>query len=188
MAEHGLQDVSGLPGVVADPNVRARSKGEAVRRLYALMYVARAGEKGGKAGWRMGRVRRDAVFSRGETEFLSTARPSKELCEAMARRAEAGLTLFWALGWVASLNWPQNHVDAGNFYDLLAKADILRFVDRSNIRPMDELLDEGDLLRRLQAHLDSDAADASLDEAVVRHRLAALTWLTSEALWDDLAP
>jgi len=187
MAEHGLHDVSNLPGVVGDPKVRARAKAEVVRRLFALMYVARAGARGGKAGWRLGRVKRDAVFSRAETGFLATARPSNEACQAMADRIEAALALFWALGWIATMKWPENRVDPGNFYDLVAKADFLKFVDRSNPRPPAEVLDEGDLLMRLRAHLASDAADASLDEAVVRQRLAALTWLTSEAHWDDVA-
>ncbi|MBS0295202.1 MAG: DUF4272 domain-containing protein [Proteobacteria bacterium] len=187
MAEHGLHDASGLPGVVADPAARLRPKAEAVRRLYALMYVARAGAKGGKAGWRLGRVKRDAAFTRAETAFLTAAHPSQEDCRAMALRVEAALALFWALGWIATMRWPQNRVDPGNFYDLVAKADFLKFVDRSNPRALAEVLDEGDLLLRLKAHLASDAADASLDEAVVRQRLAALTWLAGEGDWDDIA-
>lgn len=169
----------------SEASVEPRSKAAIARRLYALLYVARAGVEGRRSGGKYGRIARDALFTPAEQAFLDTPRGSAALQVRFAWRSEAALPLFWALGYVREMLWPENRVHADEFYDYLVKTDFIAFVAGAEVRSTAQLLDEADLM----ICLDTPGPSPETATQIVSERRLALAWLTpgvGPAEWDGL--
>ncbi len=120
-----------------------------------------------------------------EKKILTLDVSSEELIN-MIWKYEAYWPLLWALGLVEELDFPSSICDC----DYAAKVvflekDFETFMSKVNLRDIDEILDEADLIFRydwacVDARIKGKMAPANMDNSVVLERHKGLNWLIGE--------
>lgn len=109
----------------------------------------------------------------------------------MQRRIEAANELLWATG-RTTLGWPSAGCKPSQVKDLVLRRGESGFLDRLQLRDIDELTDEYECLSSLMWALANQqamrpAVHCDADPLIVAQRLAALEWLLNPQLaWDDI--
>jgi hypothetical protein len=128
-----------------------------------------------------------------ERDFLLHPHPRHHVCVAYAWRSETVQTLLWALGLVATLDSIDIPVDHGEMTRTFLVTPIRERFTGYELRPLPELMDEFDFIRRCHwimynARNRGQEPPAILHPYVILGRHAALQWLLNPygEAWDDL--
>ena len=186
-----------LPAIVDVGQTTGRTHREVVGRTLAILATAVKGE-----GLEQKVV--DALIedfgvreylSPNEAAFIAQSNPSMIDRVQFAWRYEAAWTLLWAISAVDELQPPSEIVDVRAIGAIVRGETVDTFMLKTSLRPMEELLDEADLIYRyrwalVDAQLRDDEPPADLDPGVALERHRALNWLIGylNQDWDDVTP
>lgn len=108
-------------------------------------------------------------------------------------RHEAAWTLLWALGFVVQLGKPAQICDVEFAASTMAERTTSQFIEDSELRPINDILDQADLIYRYHwavrnARIKGQQVPAGLDPGVTQERHYALNWLIgyNEQPWDHV--
>ncbi|AQR95876.1 DUF4272 domain-containing protein [Clostridium saccharoperbutylacetonicum] len=192
--------MEGLPRIEDVNEIEVRSAEEIAKRAIACLIAIQVacdinnGEN----------VEESREFFKG---FLEKYGVSNELTEAekkiifgtpeeqdvinMAWKYEAYWTLIWALGILDELNYPSQICDCDFAINVVADCnDFDEFMKKVNLRSVDEILNEADLIYRynwacVDARIHGKNAPAKLDSGVVFERHWGLNWLIGKGTEND---
>jgi hypothetical protein len=192
--------MEGLPRIEDVNEIEVRSAEEIAKRAIACLIAIQVacdinnGEN----------VEESREFFKG---FLEKYGVSNELTEAekkiifgtpeeqdvinMAWKYEAYWTLIWALGILDELNYPSQICDCDFAINVVAECkDFDEFMNKVNLRSIDEILNEADLIFRynwacVDARIHGKNAPAKLDSGVVFERHWGLNWLIGKGTDND---
>lgn len=192
----GVPFIAWLPAVEDEADYRPRSTEEIAARAYALTlvgYKATSGDhEGANRAWAM--VKDRVPLSPSEADFLADESPSIESRIHFSWQSEAARPLFWTLGYIDTLERPEDQTDPDPMMRLVSSRSFDELVAGAKLRPQAELLDTLDLTYRYhwavrQAGLDEMEPPAGLNPDVLMERHKALNWLVrynDDAAWDDV--
>ena len=186
-----------LPRLESDAEAKFRDPKEIARRaiiLYFVISVAHGTNRETASSWLKDEGLWNLVSPK-EKEFLESDNPTKQQIIASTWRAESLTVLLWALGKIEKLELPRELCDTDVVQDLMSWTEedsCATFVNRSELRPPFEILDETDLIYRIHwavvdARLNGKVVPAGFDPGVVYERHYALNWVTCYSDdWDDV--
>ncbi|WP_459477880.1 DUF4272 domain-containing protein [Clostridium saccharoperbutylacetonicum] len=117
--------------------------------------------------------------------------PKEEDVINMSWKYEAYWTLIWALGIIDELGYPSQICDCSFAINTVAECeDFNEFMKKVNLRSIEEILDEADLIYRynwacVDARIHGKNAPAQLDSGVVFERHWGLNWLIGKGTYND---
>jgi hypothetical protein len=185
-----------LPVIETAGSARVRTKYEVGYRALALLVVAVKGE-----GLEQPIVDKvvdgyglQGHFSPRERAFIEGASASDRDRIQFAWRYEAAWVLLWALGYVDDLKKPTAICDVPFAVQAMKGRTAEQFLAEASLRPIDDLLDEADLIYRyhwavVDARLKGTPPPSGLDAGVTMERHYALNWLVGymDQEWDDVS-
>ena len=132
-------------------------------------------------------------FSPKEKDFIGASEPESQTVIQMSWRAEAAWVMFWALGYLPELAFPDRQCQVEAMSHVVFSHDAITLLASADRRTRRELLDEADLIYRYHwatraaAHKQVEKA-GRLDPGVVLERHHALNWLIGYEgqAWDDV--
>jgi hypothetical protein len=201
---HSVPVDTDLPPGIGDEQACLRTKEEIIQRSTALLITAIYAEivrdrdlEGSRAiiSKTIETYQAESFFSREENAFLQNNYPKERDIAKFIWRYECYWVALWALGFVQELEFPQNICDVGKMIRFLHESgNIEAFAEQAVLRPMEEILDQADLICRYdQACEDSRRrgleAPASLDPGVVVERHRMLNWIICHQgqEWDEVS-
>ncbi len=125
-----------------------------------------------------------------EKKIFSLNVTEQELINMMWKY-EAAWALLWALGLVENLDFPSNICDCEYAVRTISShRNFEEFIASTNLREIDEILDEADLIYRydwacVNARLKGERPPANMDSGVVVERHKGLNWLIGAYGSDD---
>ncbi len=179
-----------------EDSVTIRTKDEVVDRALALNYIGLKGD--GLEQNILDRIDHDyhilAKLSPNEKIFAAATQPTTQQKTDATWRYEDLHVMLWALGFIDSLNYPNNmcdvHIDTKIINDLTET----QFRQKAKLRSKKEILDQADLMLRLDwacvdARVKKQQAPGKLNSSVVYEWHYALNWLINFANenWDDVS-
>ncbi len=185
-----------LPVIEGESTATFRSKEAVVERALALLLVALKGE--GLEDPIVAQVSDtfgiDAFLSPNERTFITNPDPAQQDRVNFAWRYEGLSVMLWALGLQEALTFPDKICDVAKLVETIrALGNKSALLDAAKLRSASELLDEMDLIYRLNwacvnARLKGEAAPAGMESGVVYERHYALNWLRTylDQDWDDV--
>jgi hypothetical protein len=179
--------------VESDENVVIRTKDEVVDRAIALCYLELKSEKADKKMLADFNKKYNVLskLTPMEKEFALSDNPTEQQMTDANWRAESYHTMLWALGYVDSLKYPNEMCNVGEDVKHLFLRTEKEFRDNSKLRTKAEILDQADLILRLDwacvnARTKNESAPGGLDGGVVYERHYSLNWLIhfQDQEWD----
>lgn len=199
LEEHGIRVPDSLPPVISEYELVTRDAAEVAKRMLALFLVAVRGESlASGEEVTVDDLRETSpigfkALSPKEREFLDTAEPDESSIVQFTWRYEAICVLEWALGLIDDLPFPDSICDVQEVAQLALDKNTKQFVNKCELRPVEELLDALDLHYRLhwaarECNRTGKAAPAELELGVIMERHYALNWLVrfEDKDWDDV--
>ncbi len=121
-------------------------------------------------------------FTPDEKEFIESAAPTNEARNHYLWRYEGLVILMWSLGYSETLDRPDASLDVGKTVSYLSGKNYEQFLAGANVRSVNEILDEADLIHRYQwaindARKHGKQAPTGLDRGIVQQRQDMLNWL-----------
>jgi Domain of unknown function (DUF4272) len=136
----------------------------------------------------------DKFFSPEEAAFIKDASPSQPDRIKFSWRYECAWVLLWSLGYVDTLTKPEGICDVPKLVGILRDRDTAQFIADAKLRPLDQILDQADLIYRYHwattdARVKNQTAPAKLEGGVVQERHYVLNWLIGymDQAWDDIS-
>jgi hypothetical protein len=193
-----------LPPIIGDEYVCLRTKEAIIQRSTALLITAIYAEivrgrdlEGSRAiiSKTISTYQAESFFSREENAFLQNDCPKERDIAKFIWRYECYWVALWVLGFVQDLEFPQNICDVGKMIRFLHESgNIETFAEQAVLRPVEEILDQTDLIYRydwacVDAHRKGLEAPASLDPGVVVERHRMFNWIicSQGRDWDDVS-
>lgn len=186
-----------LPAIPDSEQTTGRTHREVVIRTLAVLTTAVKGE-----GLPQDTV--DALIddfgvrehlSPDEAAFIADASPVTADRVQFAWRYEAAWTMLWALSAVDTLPPPREIVDVRAIAEIVRGENVETLIAKTSLRPMEQLLDEADLIYRyrwalVDARINDRDPPAGLDPGVALERHRALNWLIGYLGqdWDEVTP
>ena len=198
LLSEGLAVNPDLPLIESSDNVFARQKEEIVLRALCLLIVAIKAERMDQS--MVLRVVRQyglaAHFSPVEKEFIRNPVPDVRERDRFACRYESAWVLLWALRYVRNLGIPNSACDVGFAVGCMRDRNTRAFIAGARLRPLEEILDQADLIYRYHwlladAALANRSLPAKLDPSIVYERHYACNWLIrhdGDHDWDEVTP
>ena len=185
-----------LPVIEIEAESTRRSTEEVAARAMAVCLVAVKGE--GIEQATIDKLVRDydlmSSFTRKEKAFINDPHPSDHDRVQFAWRYEDYWVMLWALGFIDKLERPAAICDVKRAVTILRDNGRQGFLQKSKLRPQNEILDAADLIYRYHwstddARVNGKKAPAGLDPGVVMERHYALNWLIGYMgqAWDDIS-
>ncbi len=186
-----------LPPIESEEESLLRPPWEVARRASALVTVAARAE-----GLEQQRAMQflqawglwDAASVR-EQAFLLNPQPAETDRVQFLWKYECLWVMLWALGHVEALGMPTSICDVRRAVKTVTGTTTDIFIGRSELRPLNEILDEADLIYRChwalkEAYQRGEQPPAGLDRGVVIERHIALNWLRTHhsQSWDNVTP
>ncbi len=197
MRSSGIPVSDPLPPIESDEEGLLRPPWEVARRASALVTVAARAE-----GLEQQRAIQflqawglwEAASPR-EQAFLMNPHPAETERIQFLWRYECLWVMLWALGHIEKLNVPSSICDVRRAVKLVTGTSTDVFIGKSQLRPLEEVLDEADFIYRCHgavknAQVRGETVPGGLDSSVVIERLVALSWLRNyhSQSWDDVSP
>lgn len=135
-------------------------------------------------------------FSPAEVAYFQEKKPGEDTTRNFSWRYECCAVMLWALG-LWELGYPDAICDVAGLSSLLSDMENLdTLLAKSNLRPLEELLDQADFILRcdwacVEARIHGQEPPAGLEPGVVMERHYAFNWLVGAnggAHWDDIEP
>lgn len=196
LKKEGVPYIEHLPLIEAAAEIKPRSTEEVALRAIALAVVAVKGETVDQK-LALDLVKRfdiRSALSPEERAFIDNPSPSERDRVQFAWRYEALGVMLWALGFEEELGRPDKLVDVPKAVGVLRDLGRDGFIAKAQLRSVDEILDQADLIYRYHwavtdARVNARQAPAGLDPGVVYERHYALNWLIryADQGWDDVS-
>lgn len=184
-----------LPLVEDESEVKIRPKKEVAYRAMCLIIVA-AYSQGMPKEQALSIIDQYDLQSHltfNEKEYVDMQEPTEHMKIQFVWRYEAAWVLLWALGYVKTLEQPNDICDVDKLIGYMHDRSAQEFNDDSVLRPVNLLLDALDITYRyhwavVDARLQGTMVDG-MDSGVVYERHYALNWLTyyGNQDWDDIS-
>jgi hypothetical protein len=181
--------------VEPEKNVTLRTKDEVVDRAIALSYLELKSEGADKEMLAAFDQRYNvmAKLTPKEKEFALNDHPEQQQITDANWRAESYHVMLWALGYIDSLKSPGEVCDIAEDIKFIGSRSEQEFRDHAKLRSKTEILDQADLILRLDwacvsARVKNQPAPGGLDSSVVYERHYSLNWLICylNQQWDDV--
>ena len=185
-----------LPVIEDSRSAQKRTKEAIAHRAIALCLVALKGEGLDQPTVQQLVTQYDAqeYFTPAEKKFIADSSPTQHDSIQFAWQYEDYWVMLWALGYVATLDYPDKICDVPKAVNFLRGHSTAEFIAKAKLRDLSEILDEADLIYRLDwatvtARLKNQAAPSGLVAGVVLERHRALNWLIGymKQEWDDVS-
>ncbi|MGI4874009.1 MAG: DUF4272 domain-containing protein [Janthinobacterium lividum] len=178
-----------------EAQVSLRTQDEVVDRALALCYLGLQSE--GLEPEHLAEMSQDYRIASKLTpqeQLYATAKQPTEQQKIDANwRYESLHTLLWALGFVNELVYPDQMCNVAADVKIIHELTETQFRQKARLRNKKEILDQADLILRLDwacvsARVKNEAAPANMDKGVVFERHHSLNWLIqyAEQDWDDV--
>lgn len=191
----GVPVAKALPVIWTESNSRLRDQRDIAFRALALLAVslkATGAEQSNVENF-IGNYELDEHFTPAEMAFLQNPSPSDAELAQFSWRYEAAWPMLWALGFVDKLDQPSAPLDPDAILALLKDRDLDQLMAQARLRPLAEILDQGDLIYRyhwavVDARVNSQPKPPGLDADVVPERHQAFNWMLGylNQAWDDV--
>jgi hypothetical protein len=129
-----------------------------------------------------------------ERAYVTAPHPTEQQRTDANWRYEGLHVLLWALGYVPTLAYPDRMCEVAPDVKIIHDLSEAQFRERAKLRSKKELLDQADLLLRLdwactEARLQKQPAPGDLNSDAVVERHHALNWLIQygDQEWDDVS-
>jgi len=186
-----------LPPIPDSSQTTGRTHREVVVRTLAILVTAVKGE--GLPQETVNALIADFGIQDGlspkEAAFIALPNPRTADKVQFAWRYEAAWVMLWALSSVDDLPPPKEIVDVRAIAEIVRGENVGTLLAKTSLRPMEEILDQADLIYRYRwALVDAGMNDrdppAGLDPGVALERHRALNWLIGYLgqQWDDVTP
>lgn len=185
-----------LPYIEDEDEALVRSTEEIVKRAIALLTVAVKAHGVNQEGID-GIVETydlESVLSPNEVKSINDESPSEYDTTQFIWRYEAAWVLLWALGYVEELSYPSIICDVNAAIAFVDQRSTEQFISDSKLRPINEILDETDLIYRyhwavVDARINGRPIPSEINSSVVLERHYALNWLVGYMgqEWDDVS-
>ena len=130
-------------------------------------------------------------FRPEEKEFLEQEIYTYEVRAKFSWRYESYWTLLWMLGYIDTLERPENICDVSKAVHIIHDRTKKQFIQQAHLRDMEEILDLADLTLRYHWAVRNEAINGkqpstNLDSSVLYERRCAFSWvLNKESSWDE---
>lgn len=201
LKELGIPTYKDLPPLPDDENVQLRGVQEIAERTIGILMAAiyaeflqdgDVNEARDSLASILEEYDADGFFSPAELDFIDDDLPEEDTVNSFLWRYECCWIGMWALGFVDETGYPAQLCDAESIATFLkANKNVQEFIAKAKLRPLEEVLEEAELIYRMDtacinAAEENKKAPANLDEGVVAERWRMLIWLLSDEDWDDL--
>jgi hypothetical protein len=196
LKKEGVPFIEHLPLIETAADIRPRSTEEVALRAIALAVVAVKGETLDQklALEIVKRFDIRSALSPDERAFIDDPSPSQHDRVQFAWRYEGLGVMLWALGFEEELGRPDKIVDVAKAVGVLRDLGRDGFIAKAKLRPIEQILDQADLIYRYHwavtdARVNGRLAPAGLDPGVVYERHYSLNWLMryADQEWDDIS-
>ncbi|SFS32070.1 DUF4272 domain-containing protein [Marininema halotolerans] len=188
-----------LPVIEGEEDVRLRRPADVAARvviLYALQGVIFHDEPELLARWIQSERLWDRLSPEEEPVFQLALPPITEDKETklqdmedhpLSWRMEALWVLLWALGKVERLGFPDVECDGSKVKEVVPEieTEVTTYMNEAKLRPLSEILDELDWLRRLlwSGEQDKNELPANYEATIAWQWHEALNWLIGNQIW-----
>jgi hypothetical protein len=181
--------------VVSEKEVELRSKDEVVDRAIALLYLGLKSE--GLEQVHLDEMEKDygisSKLSPTEKEYAFASSPTEQQKINANWRYEGLHVLLWSLGYIDELSYPNQMCNVADDVKIVYELGADKFREQSQLRSKEEILDQADLILRLDwacvsARVKNEKAPGGLDSSVIYERHYALNWLIKfmNQDWDNV--
>lgn len=182
--------------VAPEKEVELRAKDEVVDRAIALLYLGLKSE--GLEQVHLDKMEEDygisSKLSPAEKEYAYSSNPTDQRRTNANWRYESLHVLLWSLGHIEELVYPNQMCNVANDVKIIYELGPDKFRAQSKLRSKEEILDQADLILRLDwacvsARVKNEVAPSGLNSSVVYERHYALNWLIKylNQDWDDVS-
>lgn len=195
---HGVPIYANPTALFTDPEaqVTLRTQKAVVDRALALCYLGLKSE--GLEPEHLAEMERDyhitSKLTPKEKLYATATAPTEQQQIDANWRYESLHVLLWALGFVETLEYPDQMCNVATDVKLIHELTETQFRQKAALRSKKEILDETDVALRLHwacvsARLEKKPAPGNLDKGVVFERHYSLNWLTNYArqAWDNVS-
>ena len=181
--------------VETDEKVNIRTRDEVVDRALALFYIGLKSE--GLEQIHLDKIDNDfnimPKLTPNEKAYITAETPTEQQKIDANWRYESLHILLWALGYIDSLDYPDQMCNVAEDVKIIFELKEQKFRQYSKFRSKEEILDQADLILRLNwacvsARVKNEPAPSGLNSSVVFERHYTLNWLIQymNQDWDNI--
>lgn len=194
IAGHRLPLLPNLPYFAPLSRIRFRSENEVIRRAAAVTCISHRAQLAFLGDLDEFMKQEDVFVCLTPEEkryYFSPVDREAPVNAVHTWRIESCHALYWALGHLVRLSYPDAATDPKTLYHLFFAPGLRGFRAASRLRTANEVLDAADLYFRLfalaQHRMRPDGTlPGQLSYPIVRERYVALCWLVGKGEWDEL--
>jgi hypothetical protein len=178
-----------------EDKITIRTQDEVVDRALALCYIGLKSE--GLEQRHLDKLEKDfnimKKLTANEKDYATAKQPTEQQKVDANWRYESLHVMLWALGFIDSLNYPDQMCNVANDVKIIHDLTEQQFRQKAKLRTKKEILDQADLILRLDwacvsARVKDQSAPGNLDKGVVFERHHSLNWLINymNQDWDNV--
>ncbi|NMF38710.1 DUF4272 domain-containing protein [Flammeovirga yaeyamensis] len=182
--------------IAPEKELELRTKDEIVDRAIALLYLGLKSE--GLEQVHLDKMEEDygvsSKLSPSEKEYAYSTNPTNQQRTDANWRYESLHVLLWSLGYIDELIYPNQMCNVADDVKIIYELGPDKFRTQSKLRSKAEILDQADLILRLDwacvsARVKNEVAPGGLNSSVVYERHYALNWLIKylNQDWDNIS-
>lgn len=196
LKKEGVPTIEHLPMYEDSTEAKKRTTEEVAHRTIAIIIAAVKGEglDQSTVDSLVKKYGAEKFFSPEEMAFIKDTSPTRPDRIKFSWRYECAWVLLWSLGYVETLTRPEGICDVKKLVVILRDRDTPTFIKDAKLRPINQILDQADLIYRYHwattdARIKSQPAPAKLESGVVQERHYVLNWLIGymDEEWDDIS-
>jgi len=196
LKKEGVPVIESLPVIEDSKGAKTRTTEEVAQRAIAVCLAAVKGEgiEQETIDILVKQFDAEKFFSPEEAEFIKKAEITQSDRVKFSWRYECYWVLLWSLGYVETLDRPEGICDVKKAVSFLRGKTTDEFIKGAKLRPINEILDQADLIYRynwaaVNARVKGEETPAELEAGVVQERHYVLNWLIGymDQKWDDIS-
>ena len=194
----GVNVIDHLPHLEPEETFKLRSPSDVAKRIICLVFVTDFALKhADETYWDY--INKNSLkswFTSEEWEFINSKNPDPQLNTNMSWRIEGAYLLFWALGKIKNLPFPDEPINPDEIYSHLPSFNKspVEFIESVSLIEKSDIIDKEDLIYRMhwatrQASMEQEEMPANLEPGVVQEWHHAINWLAyyDEMDWDNVS-